>query len=114
VYRTPGRYVPERSVRIHINDDDNPAAVLSMSEKWASSTLQIDKGSLVKGVNKLKIVWPYTSMALDTGDVPINNNYLQATFPVLGEVFSLTAVAGEMERTAGFLKAGSSLVREIS
>ena len=93
VYRTPHRHHPDRSVSVYVNDTANTLGCLPMSKKWAPGSFTIDKSMLREGVNKLTVVWPYSSEPWKIEGEISDRSLLKAIFPVLGNIHMLTMIS---------------------
>lgn len=89
VYRTPGRQYDDKVVRLSCNGEQ--LAEAPMSSAWACCNFSIPASCLREGVNCLVIEWPYTSEPIAAGK-PVLKDYFAACYPVLGEVYTLTAM----------------------
>jgi hypothetical protein len=93
VLRTPGRSYQGKMIRLLINQSNGAIAMFPMSRQWEKYSFIIEKEQLQDGVNHLFIEWPYTPEPLAIMADITRHSFLQAAFPVIGEVFSFTACA---------------------
>jgi hypothetical protein len=89
VYRTPGRSYNDKMIQISCNGKH--VVDIPMSRNWATSHITIPQSCLQDGVNRLVIKWPYTSEPIAAGRAVLKS-YFSSCYPVLGEVYTLTAV----------------------
>jgi hypothetical protein len=88
------------NVKIAINDKENVIAEFPVGKKWTKHEF-IHSQKLSEGVNELFIIWPYSMQAASPYAQQVNGShaYLEAMFPVLGEIHSFTVHAmGEPAR----------------
>jgi len=92
-YRTPGRDRPGKLVRFMINEDENVIFQAPMSLNWSVCSFDIDRRAIRKGYNRLIVEWPYTSEPLQPirEDRLTRRAFASMIYPVLGEIYSLTA-----------------------
>jgi hypothetical protein len=93
VYRTPCTDEAADCVSIVINDRQDKLIRLPVTGKWNAVNFDIGQDTLINGINRLTIAWPFggTCVPSADGDDP-SKAVLQALSPVLGEIHSFSAV----------------------
>ncbi|WP_343691150.1 hypothetical protein [Chitinophaga sp.] len=80
-------------VKVMLNDQETPVAGLTPSRDWEPVRFVVEKERLQKGLNELKIIWPYIPLPLTVNGTLTAESFLLALFPVIGEISQLTAIS---------------------
>lgn len=94
VYRTRNNNGP---VRIFVNGRETPAAELPATDTWTPCTFVVDQPLINKGLNELKISWPYTPQPLTIEGQMTADTFLNALFPAIGEISHLNVMNASLQ-----------------
>jgi len=95
--RTPGREDDGKCIGIFVNDVPGPIAKVPMGARWTTNHFTIGPGQLRKGLNTLRIGWPYTFQPLQPVHSTSHHMKLKQVYPVLGEISALRVRALQVE-----------------
>ncbi len=110
VYRTAGNADVNEAVKFFLNDDDTAVCELPVSSSWKNAVFELDEVNLRNGVNTIRVEWPFTAIELKEPLLKSADAFMDAMFPVLGEIYTFDIVAGNPHITAGKEKFEAELI----
>jgi hypothetical protein len=97
VYRTPGKGSGDQRIIVRINGSAAAIGEMPLVDSWARYTFSIDARLIHTGLNRLTIDWPYPQVPMAGPERLTGNSFLDMLFPVLGEIWSFTAIRSQAD-----------------